>query len=71
MTGAAFTIGAGNMNAFKFILRVVYCFAKRNGIVQVFFIRSSTNTAKHGQVLVEILDRLLIIHLMCCIQQQM
>lgn len=62
MTGTAFTIGSGNMYAFEFCMRIAQCFAECNGIMQVFFIGCCANAAEHGQVAVEIVDGLLVVH---------
>lgn len=50
MTRGTFAIGAGYMNAFELMMRIAQSFAERYGIVQVFFISRSTQSAKHGQL---------------------
>ncbi len=62
MTYRTLTVCAGNMNGFELLLRVLQCFAQGNGVVQIFFYGSSTNTAEHGKPGKEIIDRLLVSH---------
>ena len=63
MAGTTLAIGTGYMYAFKFCLRVIQRLANGYCIMKVFFVSYGANTAKHGQVLVKIVDGLPVVHL--------
>lgn len=61
MTDRAFTIRAGNMNAFECLLRVIKKIAKGYRIGQVLFKSSRADPAEHGQTGEEIIDGFFVV----------
>ncbi len=62
MTGGSFTVGAGNMNGFKFFMRVIQCGTKGNGIGKIRLKCRRANTAVHRKFRKKIVERLLVGH---------
>ncbi len=62
MAGGTFTVGAGNMNGFKFFMRVIQCGTKGNGIGKIRLKCRRANTAVHRKFRKKIVERLLVGH---------
>ena len=70
MAGRPFAIGAGNMDGFEMILRVVDGITKCEGIGQVLFDGRFPDTTEHGQPAIQIIYGFLIIHLPAKLQKK-
>ncbi len=62
MAGAAFSVGAGNMNAPEFLMGIVQSRTKGYGVVKIFPDGSAAYPAEHRQLCIEIVNRLLVGH---------
>lgn len=63
MTGAAFAIGAGNMNGFELLMGLLQKFAKGQRIGEILLISSGPYPAEHGKPGIQVIERFLVIHL--------
>lgn len=71
MTDRALSVGAGDMDAPEFLMRVVQEFAEGDRIGKVTFISSSTDPAEHGQPGEKIVDGFPVIHPGKCIKKEL